>query len=123
ASERHTWSSNASSWVRRSGASDLDLKLTFCLLLPKRARSQLATTTIGRFWNSTDGLASYPDWRGRGVEPEVRRDVADRSRTARTDRPELEIAARPGRREIGDRFAVGRECRRGEELAAHQRRG
>src|SRR2546425_6234281 len=106
ASERHTWSSNASSWVWRSGASDFDLNLTFCLLLTKRARSHLATTTIGRFWNSTVDLPSYPDGRRRGVEAEVSCDVADRSRAARAGCPQLELTSGRGRGQVRDRLSI-----------------
>src|SRR5882672_10383280 len=94
ASERHTWSKSASSCVWRSGASDFGLNLTIRLLMTKRARSQLATTTIERFLNSTDDLASNPDRGGRRVEPQVGGDVADRSRAGRADGPELKLTAR-----------------------------
>src|SRR5205814_797080 len=101
----------------------LVLNLTIRLLLPKRACSHRATTTIGWFWNSTVDLPAQPDGRRRGVEPKVRRDAADGSRTRRGDGPELEVATGRGRCEVGDRLAVGGEDRRGDELTADEGRG
>src|SRR6202165_4447521 len=76
-SGRQAWASSDSSWVCRSGASDLVLNLTVRFLLPKRARTQLAATTVGRSLRTTFDLG-YPHRRRCGVETEVGGDVAGR---------------------------------------------
>src|SRR5438093_2588093 len=127
ASDRHTWSSIDSSWVCMSGASDLDLNLTTLLLPRKRAPSHVATTTIGRFLDSTDAwplwLSVDPDRRRTGVEGQVGGDLADRRRAGRAHCPQLEMASWAVGREEGDGLAVRGKRGGSDHAPADKRRG